>query len=218
MTDLLIVNISGCLKCYPRGSLTSDKTVQLGCFGVAEHGERWHRNEVSKVQLGNSRWDTLVDKIATTTCFYSQLSSMWSFKNQKDFERSSLHVWYVSSREVLKAGTHRGMYKYLLNLGKLQINISGPETSVTPESHTEPLPGNRKAAVAAIGIGQSSASRKETLRYWFSKSPWQHLTAGIPVNPKWLLKASSTVQWKRFLQCGNTCQHRMWQFYFFFFL
>lgn len=33
------------------------------------------------------------------------------------------------------------MYKYLLNLGTLQINISGPETSVTLDGHAEPLPG-----------------------------------------------------------------------------
>jgi len=48
---------------------------------------------------------------------------------------------YVSSQEVKKAGTHDGMYKYLLNLGMLQIIIAGPENSVTQNSHTKPLPG-----------------------------------------------------------------------------
>lgn len=69
---------------------------------------------------------------------------------------------YVSSQKVKKAGTHCGMYKYLLNLGTLQIFISGPENSVTPDSHTKPLPGNWRVAIATVEIGQSNAGRKET--------------------------------------------------------
>lgn len=49
---------------------------------------------------------------------------------------------YISSQEVEKAGTHCGMYKYLLNPGTLQMTVSGPENSVTPDSYTKPLPGN----------------------------------------------------------------------------